>query len=662
MNVLYLSHTSHISGGERSLLDLLRVAERESGSAVAAPPGDLSDAVRALGWPVYEVPGTDASLKLHPVYTARAVARLVGAAIATRRIARRTKADLVHANSIRAGMVAVLAHRLGGPPAVVHVRERLPETPASRIARWLIERGAAAIVANSHYTAAGLRRPCHVVHSPVDLDRFQPTSNGHRDPVSGPVLGVIGQLTPWKAQDDAVRVAARLREEFEPVELLIVGSAKFVSRETRYDNRAYVAALEKLVESEGLTGRVRFLGEREDVEDLLHSLDVLLVPSWEEPFGRVVVEALASGVPVAATAEGGPSEILTNGHDGLLLPPRRPDLWADEIAGLLRDPELRRRMAGNGRRRAASFGLEAHAAAIRDVHSGVRSDPAGDGGPPLRRLALRLLPRPVLRRIRVAKFARERRRFPRRVVRHRFGEHELDVLIGSPYSERYDFDWPDLAELALLRQGALREGARVFDLGASCGVIAMMLAKSVGPEGKVVALEAHPHDVELARANRDLNGLRQLEVVHGAVARTTGNVVFGANGSVDDGSRRWGDQRVPAWSMDDLAARYGVPDVVFMDVEGYELEALRGASRTLSGDADWFVEVHGGAQLRRYGGSSDAVHGMFDRDRYDLFVALDGLRGGPHGTVVCETRFEPLGEEGAPTCELRHFLIALRRR
>ena len=89
--------------------------------------------------------------------------------------------------------------------------------------------------------------------------------------------------------------------------------------------------------------------------------------------------------------------------------------------------------------------------------------------------------------------------------------------------------------------------------------------------------------------------------MHAAVARSSGRLGFGHNGTVDDGAGRWGRIPVPAWSIDDLADHYEVPDVVFIDVEGFEHQALLGAARTLEGGPDWFVEVHANEQgkLRR---------------------------------------------------------------
>src|SRR5215218_391013 len=102
MKVLYVNHTAQVSGAERALLDLLAGLPGDISPAVACPDGPLTAAVGASGVPVLPVSGTDASLRLHPFYTPRAVADISRSAVVLRRQARRFGADLVHANSIRA--------------------------------------------------------------------------------------------------------------------------------------------------------------------------------------------------------------------------------------------------------------------------------------------------------------------------------------------------------------------------------------------------------------------------------------------------------------------------------------------------------------------------------------------------------------------------------
>jgi glycosyltransferase involved in cell wall biosynthesis len=385
VRILYVSHTAEISGGERSLLDLLGALDGHVQAAVATPEGPLSAALRMRGVPVRAIPGTAGSLKPHPLHTPRTVGELARAVWNLRRIAHREGVDLVHANSIRAGIVAATAARMGAPPAVVHVRDVLPHALLARASRMVIGKGASAVVGNSAYTLERFADPSSdallaVAYSPVDLDRLRAAAGLDRRRAraalgvpadAAPVLGVVAQLTPWKAQDDAVRIAAGLRDAYPGVHLLLAGSARFVSRSTRHDNLSFVRRLEALVEELDLGDRVLFLGERGDVPELLRALDMLLVPSWEEPFGRAVVEALAVGVPVAATSAGGPREVLRDGIEGLLLPPRHPDAWVAALLPLLADAARLAEMRRQGPARASRFDRSAHADRILSIYERV---------------------------------------------------------------------------------------------------------------------------------------------------------------------------------------------------------------------------------------------------------------------------------------------------
>ena len=174
-----------------------------------------------------------------------------------------------------------------------------------------------------------------MIGNPVDLDRFDPDKvdrfaarNSLGLKHSDFVATVLAQITPWKGQEEAIRSIARVRERHPDVKLLLVGSAKFLSKATRYDNAAYLESLHRLVAELELGDHVQFLGERDDVPAVLRATDTVLVPSWEEPFGRSVIEAMAMRVPVIATNVGGPTEVIADRKNGMLLSPRAPENWA----------------------------------------------------------------------------------------------------------------------------------------------------------------------------------------------------------------------------------------------------------------------------------------------------------------------------------------------
>jgi glycosyltransferase involved in cell wall biosynthesis len=381
VRVLYVNHTAEVSGGEHSLLGLLTALPETVQPLVASPPGALAAAVESLGIPTTPITGTSGSLRLHPLHTPRALADLSRAAWQVRRAARRERVDVVHANSIRAGIVLALA-RLPPAATVVHVRDCLPASPVASATLRLISATATTVVANSHYTAravlvAAPRARVEVVHNAVDRVRWDPARIDRAHVRAGLgaagerrlLLGVVAQLSPWKGQDTAIEALRLLCAEGVDAHLLLIGSAKFRARATRFDNEGYVAHLRELIADAGLQQRVSWLGEREDVPELVRALDVLLLPSWEEPFGRALIEAMALGVPVIATEVGGPPEILESGREGYLLPPRDPRAWARAIGCLAESPELAHELGLAGRRRVErEFTVERHVAAICEVY------------------------------------------------------------------------------------------------------------------------------------------------------------------------------------------------------------------------------------------------------------------------------------------------------
>jgi len=259
----------------------------------------------------------------------------------------------------------------------------------------------------------------------------------------------------------------------------------------------------------------------------------------------------------------------------------------------------------------------------------------------------------MLSMIRVARIWSRIRFYRKRKVTHFYGGFPLSIWLTDPLAQGwYDDDWPELPEIALLRTGRLKPGARVFNLGAHQCVVAMMLSRIVGVEGQVVALEGNPHNAEAGERNRALNNIAQLKVIHGAAAKETGTIDFGKglNGNVASHNRGWGRQRVRAYSVDELTRKFGQPDLLYIDVEGYECEVLKGARETLRVAPEAFIEVHTGCGLEEFGGSHEEIFDTFPSDRYTLFAAEGNS---PRLLPVKDASMLPA---------TRFFLVALNRK
>lgn len=270
----------------------------------------------------------------------------------------------------------------------------------------------------------------------------------------------------------------------------------------------------------------------------------------------------------------------------------------------------------------------------------------------IKTIARTLTPRWLWRRLRTSKMRRMLDRFEPFVAEHVYAGVPLKVNIADPLGQGwYDHDWAPMPEIDLLRQGRLQAGARVFDIGAHQGVVAMILAHAVGPNGAVVAIEALPHNARVGAVNVQLNGVTNVHYEQAAISDRAGaiDVSLDLNSQVLSSGTTIGTLRVRAMTIDELSERFGCPDVLFIDVEGFECHALRGAARTLEQHPDCFIEVHAGCGLEAAGSSVQAVFEHFAGRDYDFMAWTDEA---PRPRPVARAEECPAG---------RFLLVAIHR-
>jgi FkbM family methyltransferase len=233
-----------------------------------------------------------------------------------------------------------------------------------------------------------------------------------------------------------------------------------------------------------------------------------------------------------------------------------------------------------------------------------------------------VLPTPCLSALKLIWAKYSFRTFRPRTVSHKYGPHTFQMrIVDYDGAAWYDRDTDDYPELLPLRKHKLRPGALVFNAGANQCLEAMTLAREVAPSGHVYALEPNKHNVDVGLQNIELNLIKNCTVLQAAVSSKSGHLRINQsmNGQVSTSRADIGTLSVEAISIDDLSAQVGLPDVLFIDVEGFECEVLAGASQTIMTKIpDCYVEVHVGMGLERFGGSPSKVLSFFPRNRYRL--------------------------------------------
>jgi len=377
--VLFVDHAHRILGGaEINIVELLgsALAKQRWAAACACPRGSpLGEALKEVGVPLWDY-GFDSSLDQLRLVGRRFSFRAWLRGWAALRVARKNLARII-AESGSAVVVtctnkdhfcAAAACRRIGVPQVWWVNDIISADffpwPARAAFLWHARRGPAKLVTVSEFARIALLRAglaasrVATIHNGIPLGRYQKTARGLLRqqwglPDTELLVGIVGRFTPWKGQEFFLRLAQAWIQQQAAGHFVLAGQAF-------NEEQAFETGLRSFVAEQGLGRRVHFAPFLADIAAALSDLDIVVHASLRpEPFGRVIIEAMAVGAPVIAANDGGVPEIVEHGVNGLLAAPGNLEAYLEQLHQLASSAQLRSQLGGAGRQSVeARFTLE----------------------------------------------------------------------------------------------------------------------------------------------------------------------------------------------------------------------------------------------------------------------------------------------------------------
>ncbi|MCM8760764.1 MAG: lipopolysaccharide heptosyltransferase II [Candidatus Omnitrophica bacterium] len=342
MNILQILPSLDIGGVETGTVDLARYLSSHGHKAIIVSGGGrLVAEAEAAGARHYNLPVGNKSIF--------SMLRMIGA---LRDIIRSEDIDIVHARSRVPAAVAYFACRSTGRTFITtahgYYSKHIMSVPISWGKYVIVASNIMAKHMSSNFAVPYER--IRLIPRGVDLERFRFAKPKEFFGDSF-VVGMVSRITPLKGHADFIKAVSILRRQIAGIKAVIVGSAP---------KEKYREELEILVRRLGLSDIVEFGGARQDVPEVMRGLDCLVsATTTPEAFGRVIIEAQASGVCVVATRVGGVVDIIDDGKTGLLCEARNPADMAEKIARIYKDDQLRISMAIEARKKVESdFNLE----------------------------------------------------------------------------------------------------------------------------------------------------------------------------------------------------------------------------------------------------------------------------------------------------------------
>lgn len=383
MKILFYNHTGQVSGAERMLLMILSLMDRKTFEPCLVCPveGTLKKLATELDVPVEGLKSLEARFTWRVDHLFLYAISFLRVMRGLRRKVTNHQPDLVHANSIRAGLVATAA-TVGLKTRIAwHLHDLLPGHPISTLIRLFAGLSRRTeLIAVSEAVARNFRgqlswlmgNRVSVILNAIDLDQFHPDQFAKRRirkelrfREADLIIGTVGQVTPRKGQLELLSAFRQALGQSPNMVLLIVGAPLFNR------DHEYLDTLKRTATELGIANKVRLLGPRSDIGAIMQTLDLLVVNSKSEPFGLVILEAMACGTTVLASAVDGIPEIIQHGENGWLVSPGDEAALAEGIVNLGRRPEYRARLANRGMQHAeVYFSADRY---LLDLHAFYRS-------------------------------------------------------------------------------------------------------------------------------------------------------------------------------------------------------------------------------------------------------------------------------------------------
>jgi glycosyltransferase involved in cell wall biosynthesis len=286
-------------------------------------------------------------------------------------------ADLIHCNTIWVNHYAQKIGRKLNVPVICHLRDIIKK---EQVRKYALDKVDMIIPISDAVKIplddAGISNDkIYMVYNGVDVSLF---ANGKsvikkEYGIDGYLVGIVGQLNPrsqWKGQRDFIYAAAEISNQRKDVWFAIIGDDDTPTTDSNHGS--YIKELKELTHNLGIE-RVIFTGRRNDMLDVMASLDILVSASWAEPFGRVIIEAMAAGKPVIATMAGGAPEIVQDNITGILVPPKDPQAIAGAISRMLQDENIMGSMGRLGQLRAEQlFSINRNVREIQSIYERFR--------------------------------------------------------------------------------------------------------------------------------------------------------------------------------------------------------------------------------------------------------------------------------------------------